>query len=98
MLEFAFNLTNDPLFYIVTFTVLVNLSGISASVFLCKHLDAAWLENPKWSWKYGQNLLESQGQATYFGLMTNWISKLIRRRESPQDDAEDHVSFLEFAS
>lgn len=97
MLELAFNLTNDPLFYIVTMTVLINLSGISATVFLYKHLNSQWFEKPEFSCKQGFNVLESQGRPVFFGKITAWMAKFVCRRESPQDDSEDHVSFLDFA-
>lgn len=95
MLDLAFNLTNDPLFYIVTFAVLINLSGISATVFLYKHLDSPWFENSNWHCQLVLSSLEREAKAPHFGQPAVWIAKFVRRKESPQDDNDDHFLLLD---
>lgn len=98
MLELAFNLSNDPLFYIVTLTLLINLSGITAWVFLYRHHEVSVFQHTKWLNEKLSVCTSGHQDGLVFGQLTHWISKFIRRKESPQDDSDDHVSLFVLAS
>lgn len=97
MLELAFNLSNDPLFYIVTLTLLINLSGITAWVFLYRYHETSVVQHSKWlNGKLAVHTKRRQN-GLVFGRFTRWISKMIRRKEGPQDDTDDHAFLFVFA-
>lgn len=98
MLDLAFNLSNDPLFYIVTLALLVNLSGMTAWVFLTKHYDVSFIQHTKWV--YGKFSVQPsrQGNLPISGQLIFWISTSVRRKESPQDDGDDHFSLFAFVN
>lgn len=90
MLDLAFNLSNDPLFYIVTFTLLINLSGMTARVFLCQYHEDSYFQNTILVDRKFPVQSIGQSQPLISGRLTNWISKFIQRKEGPQDDSDDH--------
>ncbi|HET7616541.1 MAG TPA: hypothetical protein VFK27_06215 [Bacillales bacterium] len=90
MIDLLFNLSSDPFFYIVTLTLLANLSGVSVWVFLNKHFDPSFVlrSNPAdGSFRGPSSGVDPEWIA---GLLTMRIAAFIRRKESPQDDTDDH--------
>lgn len=94
MLELLFNVSNDPLLYIVTFSVLINFSGITAWVFLSRRHYTFLFRRPD-SFKGDLSVQPPHpNHLLIMGQLNRWITLLVRRKESPQDDSDDHHFLL----